>query len=410
MRNSLWWEHSSRNKLIETFKLVLIFLVLFTIPLNLFYTVSLDQAYIQGLRIDYLIPKLYVFAIPLFALLLLEFHTLRTLRTPGYLCLLILLLFSRQLASTVAPAALSHLLYVGLSIATFLIIREDPLFARIKAKNFIYGALLAALIFQTILALYQFIEQKSLLSYQFFGESQIQRLVNITHGQFFFGERILPYGSTPHPNILAGLVTIFSILLIMKTRRQPLLVGLLGLNNLLIIYLTQSLSALLTLGLFGVYILLRRSQKYSQIIVWGLFYLFLMLSPYLLTKIEPIWPHQESISRRIMLTQASFELIRQQLLLGVGLTNFTAHLETIDSLQSNEIVRFVQPVHHTVLLMWSEGGLLLLLILGILLSQAKIYHLNHKIMILLAIMSLDHYLFSQAVGLQLVAIYLALME
>lgn len=410
MLNSLWWEHSSRTKLLETCKLVLIFLVLFTIPLNLFYKFSLEGAYVQGLLIDYLIPKLYLFTIPLALLLLLEFSTLRTLRTPGYLCILLLLLFIRQLASTTPWAAINHLLHVSLAVLTFLILREDPLFTRRKAQNFIYGALLAAIIFQTLLASYQFIEQKSLLAYEFFGESQIQRLTNITHGQFFFGERILPYGSTPHPNILAGLITLFSIVLIMKTRKQPLLVGLLLANNLLIIYLTQSLSALLTITLFGVYVFLRRWQKHSQIIIWGLCYLFLILSPYLLTKLAPIWPHQESIARRIMLTQASFNLIEQQVVLGVGLNNFTAWLETVDSLRSSEIVRFVQPVHHTILLMWSEGGLLLLLILGLLLSQARIYHLSHKVMILLAIMSLDHYLFSQAMGLQVMAIYFALME
>jgi len=72
---------------------------------------------------------------------------------------------------------------------------------------------------------------------------------------------------------------------------------------------------------------------------------------------------------------------------------------------NKEVVRFIQPVHHLLFLILSEGGLLLLAVVFLLIKQAKIKKFYTKSIIVLAIASLDHYLFTQFSGMSLLALF-----
>jgi len=101
------------------------------------------------------------------------------------------------------------------------------------------------------------------------------------------------------------------------------------------------------------------------------------------------------------------EMFQHNLLFGVGINNFTLNLEEYAT--NKEVVRFVQPVHHLLFLILSEGGLLLLVTIFLLIRQAKIKSFYTKSLILLAIASLDHYLLTQFSGMSLLALFYLLI-
>jgi O-antigen ligase len=406
-----WWEkfRSFARTNLVWLKLFLLFFIIFTFFLNLFYKISLDGAYVHGLLIDYLIPKFYVAELFLIPFLLIELRHLKKVKLRTSFCFLLLLLILRQLASGSALAAFTHLVHLLEVFLFFSVLKLDPLFQTKKAEKFILSAMLTTVLFQSLLAIYQFIFQKSLLAYQLLGETNLQVLTNISRAQFFFGERILPYGTLAHPNILAGTVVLLSILIFNKGQLSLKLKIFLATNALLIIFLTQSLSALLALGLFGFYLVINK-LKAKKVLLALTYYFFLLFLPFLLSSGVGMQLDSNSVNRRSVLNQASIEMFRANPLFGVGINNFTIEVEKYASAAiSGEVVRFVQPVHNLLFLILSEGGLLMLVVLFLLIRQAKIERFYQKTLILLAIASLDHYLLTQFSGVGLLALFYLLI-
>lgn len=265
-----------------------------------------------------------------------------------------------------------------------------------KKQKLVYKALSLSIIWQSFLAYFQFIKQTPLAPYYIFGETNLRHFAAISRAQFLTIEKILPYGSTAHPNILAGIIGIFSILLIDKKQNNKLLVILLLLNAFAICLITQSLSAFLTLCLFLIYLLIKKInwQKKINLIVFS----FFILSPLLIKKLDAnLLKTHLSISRRAILNEAAWKMFLDKTFFGVGANNFVKELENYSHHQ--ETVRFVQPAHHLGLLLLSEGGLLfssILLLLGIKFKKKINWS---KLLILTPIASLDHYLITQALGL-----------
>lgn len=406
-----WWDKFSnlyQNNL-EWLRLFLLFFVIFTFFLNLFYKISLDGAYVRGLLVDYLIPKVYLAELFLIPFLILSLSSLKKIKLGTGFCFLLLLLILRQLDSSSAWAAFTHLAHLLEIFLFFSVLRHDSLFKTSRAEKIILSSMLATVIFQSLLTLYQFIFQKSLLAYHFLGETNLQDLANISRAQFFFGERILPYGTLAHPNILAGTVVLLSILIFNKIKNSAWLKVLLIANALLIIFLTQSISALLTLGLFATYLIIDKVKIKKTLLVLA-YYFFLLLLPYLLSHGFGAKLDSNSVARRNALNQASLEMFRDNPLFGVGINNFTLEVEKYAASSINrEAVRFVQPVHNLLFLLLSEGGLLMLVVLFLVIKQAKIDKFYQKTLILLAIASLDHYLLTQFSGIGLLALFYLLI-
>jgi O-antigen ligase len=98
---------------------------------------------------------------------------------------------------------------------------------------------------------------------------------------------------------------------------------------------------------------------------------------------------------------------------GVGLDNFTVNLDR--NTRSTEAVRFMQPAHNVAILWLAETG-----VMGMLLALMSFVFVKQKlqvtwlkdklffipIIILLPILTLDHYVFSQQTGLLLCIFFL----
>ena len=356
--------------------------------------------------VDYLIPKIYLSDILLLLNVGLNYldkknqkkvqiknKKLNKIDIPFFILIIFLLLY--QLGQQSLLCGLWSL-RVLLLISFMQQISQSKLF-----KQHFYRALLLAVIWQSFLAYYQFIKQAPLANYHWFGESQFQTSFNISRGYFLNQEKILPYAATAHPNILAGMIVVFSIILIGNSTNQKTKV-LLRLNSLIIIILTQSYAALLawliSLWLSFVGTKLHSRLPLKKILLLGAVISFL-LSPIIIDHWPANFFNQLSISRRQLLNQAAWQMWLDKPLLGVGWFNFVKQVENYS--HNPEVVRFVQPVHHLGLLILSEGGLVTTLAVGLILWRKRQIINWQKLPILLPLASLDHYLVTQPVGLLL---------
>lgn len=391
--------------------------VIFLIPSNLFVKMAESSAYVNGLLVDYLLPKFYLSDVLIITLLLVWLTEIPVkniwskLQRLSPLSLLFLIataaLGFRQLAAPYPIAAWWFWLkLVEMVLLGIFLVKHQQLLRQNYAKI----ALAAAIIFQSVLALYQFFTQRSLWGYWLLGEPNLSRMIGVAKLDIGGAVFTAPYGTTAHPNILAGCVTIMFLLLVLGLRR-PLLqrknwwLASLSIPVLAVLYVTQSWSAAASLVLAGAFI----GLSHAWVLVAGSVGLF-WLTP-LLLDLASGWSASTSVLRRAWLNTAAINVWRQDLIRGSGLNNFTAVFERYGA--NPELVRFVQPAHHVGLLWLAETGLigLLWLAVGLFLLAT---HLNRhqwlllaiKVAIMLPIAAIDHYVLTLQTGLLLLTFWL----
>lgn len=376
----------------------------------MFLKLNTNEAYINGLLSDYLIPKIYGFDFFLIFNFIVFLTTKKNylffkknkikLKKIDYLILFLLLIILFNQLSNFSLNILITFLRITLILIFIFSLAIDQ-----KNQKYLYLGLLISIFGQSLLAYYQFIYQQSLAPYYLFGETNLQQFANISHAQFFNIEKILPYGSTAHPNILAGIISIFSILVIDKNHEKKWLKILLLSNALIICLITQSLATFLALSSYLIYLIIKKNSKNKNNITikWQKIFnliliLFFVLTPMIIKQINLASANNQlSISRRVLLNDAAWKMFLDKPILGVGFQNFLRELETYS--HNPEAVRFVQPVHHLGLLILSEGGLVISLVLLLLLKKFNKQINWSKLLILSPIASLDHYLITQPLGL-----------
>lgn len=383
---------------------ILISLLIFFLPSNLFSYCCENQAYIHGLLVDYLLPKIYVTDFIIIALLI----TLGWKKIFSYFSQLKYILFFAfpliiyQLFTPNPIAAFSYLVKILVMFLLAMFVIKDLKF--VKGK-FIQYVVLATIIFQSLLGIYQFSTQQSLLPYQYFGEVKYSSRT-LAKTSWFGEERKLPYGTTAHPNIYAGILVIYWLWLYREAEKKicmdinKYLIIITSLLAILALSLTQSYSAFLML-ILGIIFSNIKIKKYNQKIYTYLFLLILFLTPLALF-IANKFITANSIGRRTLLNETALKMFTDKPIFGIGINNYTAELENYSV--SHEAIRFVQPVHHILLLIISETGLWGISLIALALSQIK-PSMRIKLLAsgfwLLPILTLDHYLLTQQSGLLL---------
>lgn len=342
----------SKNRLY--FKSML-FLVawIFLIPTAIGYHFNANAGLINGILVDYRIPML----------------------APSFICFLLLLITFKK---------------------------HDPKLLVIWATR----ALIFTLLFQTGLALFQTFAQRSLLSYFPLGEINFNS-PQISKGISFTGVIYkLPYGSTSHPNVLAGFLVI-SLILILTQSQLPLKKSLkifLFLCALTVCLLTQSISALVAL-LMGASIILIRHKTIDKFI--KIFLISIPITTVCMLAAPTLTTNpNESIARRAILEQIGLKMIVDHPLTGVGWNNFLFLQEKYGYVAGT--IRFIQPIHHVFLLLIVEFGLLgwliNLIIIAVICRVSPRYLPILSCLVILA--SFDHYLYTLNTGRMLILLVL----
>lgn len=385
--------------------------IVFLIPSNLFLKLNTSSAYVNGLLVDYLIPKLYLSDI--FILILLLFWLIKVVLNKKKIAfktsrfylpsILISLIIIRQIFTPYPLAAVWYLFkLIEIGLLGWFLATHKKLFQ----KSTIYFSIICTILFQSSLALWQFFTQKSLLGYTFLGEPNLSNSIGLAKDIWWNTGRVLPYGTTAHPNILGGVLAIFSLILIiqlLKTKQKwaQILTSLTILLTIFVITLTQSISALTSLIIGNLLILLKPYyQKIANIsrkllIGSGI---IMVVTPLLINLTANSFKNN-SLTRRSYLQNAAIEMFLNNPIAGVGLNQFTARVEEYSNAQ--EIVRFIQPAHHIGLLWLAETGVFGILLIWILGGEIKIKKIILSLIILLPIAVLDHYLLTQQSGLLL---------
>jgi len=341
----------------------LFFLLVLLLPLQLGRHFWPEWSYVMGLRVDYLSPTIYLTDILVFLILgiwILENSKFQnpksnppaggqTSKSVFFLAAFFVFLFANCLLAQNQGAAF----YKLLKIIEFFLLGLYVVRNNYELRITDYGLTLAV-IYSSLLALAQFIKQSSLGGiFWWLGERSFNSgTPGIAKGDFFGHLLLRPYATFPHPNVLAGFVLVAFILSApFAYQKNKLFFTFYFLLFTFTIFLSFSRSAWLV-GLLIVLLLITRLKR-LRVTGFGLA-LFLLLA--LLIK-SPIFS-EESFSQRMELNKISFQIIKQNPFVGIGLNNFIVNLP---KLQQGQIL-WLQPVHNIYLLVATETGIIGLII------------------------------------------------
>lgn len=433
------------DNLLTLVKIALLSLWIFSAPTNLFYKILPNFGFVGGLQIDYLIPKLYfsdlvglvmvgVWGLPVLVTVvvsLLDKKKKSRHPTPKFPNNLSTFAFIILFASFV-----TSIFFTPYPIASFwflfsLCIHLGSFFVATRwwketgthtIRQFLIGVLALTMLFQSGLGLFQFTYQRELLGFGFWGEPTLRRDIGLSKGSFAWadqlvgtqlGLRILPYGTTPHPNVLAGFLVLGILVIISsweKNQWNSAEKGFLALcvgGAIFTALLTNSMSAWLTFGIgicflalrekCGEYALNRYLKKYGLVLI----FLASILVPILINAANTFTSNEStSLSRRNFLNRSALNSVMKHPIVGVGLNQFTVQI-ALGSPNPTETTAFLQPAHHLFLLFIAENGVLGVLLLTAfykLFAEKYIQQNVGLLIILLPIFTLDHYFYSLVSG------------
>ncbi|HSX08831.1 MAG TPA: O-antigen ligase family protein, partial [Candidatus Saccharimonadales bacterium] len=194
--------------------------------------------------------------------------------------------------------------------------------------------------FESILAIFQYLNQESLNGvFYFFGERAFTGDTPGIANASIDGTLVLrPYGTFSHPNVLAGyllvsLVMIWSFLLRSTNRWIQLFAGLTLLVASIALLLSLgrvaiSLWALIVIGIFLRVFVRRMQELHTKLIVLGIFLIALSgiaalhIPRQIVMRFSQTSLFEQSVTERTELLTASTTMISNHPLLGVGVENF----------------------------------------------------------------------------------------
>lgn len=375
---------------------LLLWLCILFLPTQLAKHFWPDFSDIFSLPIDYLAPRVYFWDLLVLFLIVIWIYQKPSIHKKALTVFLIFIL--SQLVSMIAslnPAVgfvrLEQLFICGL-FGVYIGSQKIE-----TIKNSVIKALGTTILFQSLLAIFQFVLGRS-VGLWIIGERSFN-LLTPTIAKFNFYEYVVlrPYGTFPHPNVLAGfIVTILPLINYFKSSFHKL------------IPIIGGLASILTFSRVGTLVLLLEAGFYlrKKILI-----LLLILTPLILVRFGSVFNFDYiSVVRREELALTALSFFQQSPLFGIGLNNFISHGAVTEIISGQ--VRFFQPVHNIYLLSLSETGLVGFLGLGILIGY-PIYRLwiNRKDSfskvllycwgILLFLGMFDHYLLTLAQGQRL---------
>jgi len=403
--------------------LCILYITVITLPWNLFKVWRPESAYINGHFIDYLAPKLYFSQLLIWmlwgwtlvstrgrAFLIAHFPLKRNRLLPILLVGLILgwqILYLQDFSYTVwLFNLLSGPILFGLWIVTF-----SNLFLGKDFHKKILMAIIVATTLQALVGLTQFATQMNQTPYWLFGETTFAPYKGLALSNLSSIQLILPYGTTPHPNILASwiLIGMLSIIIhwyIGKYHRLLIVVFFFFLS--LALWLTESWTAWTSLPvlIWMVWLIQRRiafqfgfsSLKKVVITTILLIQACWLTLPLWLSVLSEILPLEStSILRRIHLEEVTLQALRWRPF-GMRLSEY---FQTIFQAETSYIgSHFLQPVHNAGLYVVISMGFWTIILLSLFaIYVQKYYSLFFLLLIaLLPIFNLDHYLLSLMSG------------
>ncbi|MDD4382163.1 MAG: O-antigen ligase family protein, partial [Candidatus Dojkabacteria bacterium] len=334
--------------------------ILLILPFNITFQLNIVDPYVNGVYVNYLVPTLSILDLAIVVFLFASFIELGYKRIKDlfkkhsiwlillFLFLLVQNIFLKDYLSIFN--SLRIILYSkALIVGIFYLNKENRNYL---GRGILY-ILLFTIIIQGVLGIIQFTRGSS-LGLGFLGESQVvsgmqgSSFVTLNYELF-----LRAYGTFPHPNIFAGFFVLSTMLLLFIQRHLTK---------------TQKIISFILIFLISIFTLFTFSRL--CIILLGMI-LLVYFSRYIFRKklisfTVPLFLERflnlfsgldSSLQDRINLIKASFNVIRENILLGTGIGNFVRGMKEYVPRTYNGI-QLLQPVHNIPLLWVSELGVL----------------------------------------------------
>lgn len=410
-------------------------LLLVFLPTQLSRHFFINTSFVQGIRVDYLTPTLYLTDLLLVLMLVSWFIRRRKNLTKAFcdyfkknttitLFIIILGFINLLVSQTPQLVLFKQIKLIELFLLGSYIFIENISFQTTLNCLFVGG------IYTSLLAVLQFFKQGSIGGlWWFFGERTFSIQTPGIAKAIIFGKLLLrPYATFPHPNVLAAFMVLllpFLIFNIPRVKKASTLY-----IQLLIIIFTTTLFLTLsrigtTIGIAGIImslllikkqaktkkgLLLKQSIIFTALI---LFFGFLIFGRY-----QSLFQNSEdTILQRNELARASWQLFKKNPLFGTGLNNFLPRLPTVSHYAYT--YGYFQPTHNTFLLILAESGIVGLMLFLFLLyktfkniqNQKTIYQPVYLIVFSAIIVFLltDHYFYTLQQGQLLFTILIGFM-
>ncbi len=329
--------------------------LLFLLPFCYIKHFSTSNAYVNGILVDYLIPKVWLVDVLIFILLLvwiIKGYLKRTGNLKNLLfyiwCFFVILIFSNLLFLKLPLSSFTYAARLLLYILFGIYIAIDVL--PNNSLYFILKPMLFSTVFEILIVIAQWFKQGSLAGYWFLGEPSFSSAtLRVAKVNFFGVLKVIPYGTFPHPNALAGflsLIFLWTFYCFWKERKLYFLVLLLFIAGGL--FLTFSQAAWLATFLSTALLIMVPSFGSLKIKIP---FLNSYVAGNLLYRIQ----QSLSVIRRVELSKYALQMFKDNVLLGVGINNSTRVLPRYGRISGP--CAFVQPVHNIYLLIFAELGL-----------------------------------------------------
>lgn len=298
----------------------------------------------------------------------------------------------------------------------------------------IFYSLLASLFLQSILGIYQFLNQKTPV-FKYLGLAEHSpglagtAVIETASGRF-----LRAYGGFDHPNIFGGVLAISLIFIayFLANRKrlksdseivESIFLFIAYFVLLLALFFTMSRTAWLAF-LIGLIVLLvtyiiKRDRWFVGRLLLVMFFSAIMIF------VNAV-PYQDLLSARVsgqtrLETQSLFErreyaaqslvLIKNNWLTGVGIGNYVTAIATVDNFKKSAWQ--YQPVHNVFLLLWAQSGLFSLLFfigaLFFIIKRSQNTYVPAIFLALLVLMVFDHWLISLPFGALFLFLVLGLL-
>lgn len=335
---------------ISLLRRILVWIFLFLLPTQLGTYFFMDFSYINGVRVDYLAPAVYLTDV-IFGILAVWYwrHIWQHIRAHRGIYWVLISLTLVCIAFTTYPL---WALYSALKFVQVVFLYVIFSSVHVPAKD-ILTALGSSAVVQLILTLMQFSQKSSMQGvFYYLGERFMTLTTPGIAKASFFGEQILrPYGTFSHPNSLGGfflLIYSFILLLPSKSVLKSVVLGLCA----MLVLISFSKLAIFTFVLINIgYFIFHYSKKCSLCTISRFTLLLVVAAIFLSTQADPL-----SFEKRVTLFTQGLSVLRDNPLLGTG---FGHHLYAQAKFPSTYSYFFLQPVHNIFILFAMQAGLIL---------------------------------------------------
>ncbi len=386
--------------------------LLATIPLQIGKHFWPYFSYVHGIRVDYLSPTLHLSDIAFLFLLIFSFKRLRGslllfVFKPLFLFLLILFIISTDIAVSRGASFFGIVKFLEFFYIAFYLSHTERI---LKSNTSLFILTLGGVV-EVIISVFQFIAQRSLGgAFYFLGERTFfSSTPGIALFQFQDSLLLRPYGTFPHPNVLAFyLFFCFSLLLFSSFHVKKIikLIKTLALFTLFLgILLTFSRIVILLLVLLIAFRLIQKKFVKKGVLVWGIF-LIVVIVCFVAFRYGGL---TRDLMLRLDLIRIGFDVFLKSPLIGIGINNFyfyeIAYQKTITP-------TLLQPIHNIYLLWICQTGILGALVMSLFIKKLVVFKktgvTSFLIFSVVIVGLFDHYLVTLQQGQLLLALIIGL--